>query len=281
MKVNNMQIENNTLGKPKSFYETKLNWNKDLTMQCGEKGIVASLSRNQSYITAFFEVFLKSPKTLIRGEGKTIEEAENNAWSKFEKISNCSHNFIRVDNTRDAVCNKCQVKSFNYFIPESKCFSCGKEHSDFVAYDYNYYCRKHYLEKESFILHEKEKLKIIEENKNQIFFTPEELYENLVFDYFFIKELTDRNLYFDSTEYLDHEKIRTISLHFYNFISDLCLKILKEKSKENKLELSDISKKFKIKDEFIMNTLFDIYIKQENCEEIDYFIKNKLLNYIS
>jgi hypothetical protein len=276
-----MKIENNTLGKPKSFYETKLNWDKDLTMQCGEKGIVASLSQNKSYITAFFEVFPKSPKIVIRGEGKTLEEAELEAWNKFEKISNCIHSYVKSKNTRDAFCEKCKITVSKYFAPESKCFICGKEHSDFIAYDHNYYCRSHYLDKESFILYENEKLKIIEENKDQIFFTSEELYENLVFDYFFIKELTDRNLYFDSIEYLDHEKIRTISLHFYNFISELCLNILKEKNKDNKLELSDISKKFKIKDSFIMNTLFDIYMKQEDISDIDYSIKKKLLNYIN
>ncbi len=126
-----MKIENNTLGKPKSFYETKLNWNKDLKMQCGEKGIVASLKRNNSYTTAFFEVFPKSPKIVIRGEGKTLEDAEMDAWNKFEKISNCVHSYVRVDNTREAFCKKCQIKVLNYFAPESKCFSCGKEHSDF------------------------------------------------------------------------------------------------------------------------------------------------------
>ena len=58
-------------------YECKYDWKDNCFVQCGDEGVV--LDKVDSYLTAFFEAFPKEPKTFIRGEGKTIAEAEKQA----------------------------------------------------------------------------------------------------------------------------------------------------------------------------------------------------------
>lgn len=65
-------------------FKCRYNWPEDCYVQCGEFGVV--ISDNGNYETAFFEAFPKQPKTFIRGEGKSIEEAETQAWREFQKL---------------------------------------------------------------------------------------------------------------------------------------------------------------------------------------------------
>jgi hypothetical protein len=44
------------------------------------------------YRTAFFEAFVNNPDTFIRGEGKTIEEAEQSAFTQFLAYKDCAGN---------------------------------------------------------------------------------------------------------------------------------------------------------------------------------------------
>ncbi|WP_195391070.1 hypothetical protein [Clostridium perfringens] len=48
---------------------------KNWTIHCSNTGIVFN-SKGDCYETAFFEVYPKDPDTFIRGQGKTINEAE-------------------------------------------------------------------------------------------------------------------------------------------------------------------------------------------------------------
>lgn len=74
-------------GERERSYDCQYQWPEDCYLQCGNEGIVFSNKGN--YLTAFFEVFPKTPATFIRGEGATIEEAEKAAWEKYQKIISC------------------------------------------------------------------------------------------------------------------------------------------------------------------------------------------------
>lgn len=92
-------------------------WPDDCFCQAGHKGIVFTPKGN--YETAFFEVFPKVPETFIRGEGPTIEVAEERAWSKYRKYLECAgHEFERKGYTNGVgFCKTCGMFSFNAFKP--------------------------------------------------------------------------------------------------------------------------------------------------------------------
>ncbi|WP_159953149.1 hypothetical protein [Rhizobium sp. 18065] len=73
-------------------YQPRHDWTGDTLVQWGASGIV--LGKNP-YSTAFFEAFpdekLSTAGGFIRGEGATIEEAEDNAYAKFVKQNGCNH----------------------------------------------------------------------------------------------------------------------------------------------------------------------------------------------
>ena len=93
-----------SFGKP---YDCIQPWPEDCGVQCGGMGLVLgrkdSLEKvlssdtplttlteeaadDKSYTTAFFEAFPRNPSCFIRGEGKTIEEAEEKAYQKLSLI---------------------------------------------------------------------------------------------------------------------------------------------------------------------------------------------------
>ncbi|MGE7622931.1 hypothetical protein ACQKMD_07700 [Viridibacillus sp. NPDC096237] len=59
-----------------------------VAIQGGDRGLVGT--REGTYITAFVEPFPKNPNTFIRGEDKTVAEAETKSWEKYQRIINCS-----------------------------------------------------------------------------------------------------------------------------------------------------------------------------------------------
>lgn len=74
------------------------------------------------YETCYFEAFPDVPKTFIRGEGKTMQEAETDAWNQFVKFSACiAHVF--TDHLPDqqpytngaGFCSKCGLFVSNLF----------------------------------------------------------------------------------------------------------------------------------------------------------------------
>ena len=77
---------------------------KNWTIHCSNTGIVFN-SKGDCYETAFFEVYpKKDPDTFIRGQGKTINEAEEEAWKQYEKIINChKHEFERRRDRKSVV----------------------------------------------------------------------------------------------------------------------------------------------------------------------------------
>lgn len=132
----------------KSFgppYDCKFEWPEDCFVQCGEKGIVLSgglekvfasdsipeladnLESNYSYTTAFFEAFPNNPNTFIRGEGKTVEEAELRTWEKYLSYQACAgHEFEagKYDNGA-GICKHCKMFGSKAIPAYDPCFKCG------------------------------------------------------------------------------------------------------------------------------------------------------------
>ena len=124
-------------------YSCQYDWPINCVVQCGD-GIVltgkpslvdaltdteaacAVLSgKAESYQTAFFEAFPRSPDTFLRGEGKTIEEAENACWNHYQKILVClKHEFER--RKRDdgyCYCKHCGLSGL-FLDPLHACAGC-------------------------------------------------------------------------------------------------------------------------------------------------------------
>jgi len=109
------------------IYEPTLGWPEDCYVQWGEDGVV--FSKDGSYSTAFFEAFPKVPNAFIRGEGKTIEEAERSAFKWFQAILSCDgHEFERRGRTDEyGYCKKCNLGMNGVFEPLTECFKCGEK----------------------------------------------------------------------------------------------------------------------------------------------------------
>jgi hypothetical protein len=124
-------------------YVCKNEWPEDCSCQGGTSGIV--FSKNGNYETAFFEAFPKEPKTFIRGEGKTVEEAEQNAWEQFQRNIKCiNHEFERRRYKNGCgICKHCGLFMSDVFEPDEHCKICGKP--TYLARDINseWYCEEH------------------------------------------------------------------------------------------------------------------------------------------
>lgn len=121
-------------------YECKHAWDDNMFVQCGGNGLV--IGKNQ-YRTAFFEAFPKKPSCFLRGEGATIEEAEQACWDKYQKVLTCDHEMERRDRTDGyAFCKHCSYSS-TVFEPLTKCCKCGVPTANASDKDEKYYCKKH------------------------------------------------------------------------------------------------------------------------------------------
>jgi len=126
-------------------YECKHEWPENCFVQCGGSGIVFSKSGN--YRTSFFEAFPKSPSCFLRGEGASIEEAEQNCWNKYQKVISCDHEMERRDRKDGyGYCKHCSYSSM-VFEPLTKCCKCGKPSNKTQDYKGNFYCDKHKVNK--------------------------------------------------------------------------------------------------------------------------------------
>jgi hypothetical protein len=107
------------------------------------KGLSEGIANKESYTTAFFEAFPKEPSCFLRGEGKTIEDAEESCWIKYQKVLNCNHEMERRDRTDGyGYCKHCSYSSM-VFEPLTKCCKCNKPTAFSKDYKDKYYCEKH------------------------------------------------------------------------------------------------------------------------------------------
>lgn len=67
--------------------EARHPWPEDMFIQGGKRGVVFVRGTSDTYWTAFVEAFPGG--TFIRGQGATVEEAEDAAWAKYQTFLNC------------------------------------------------------------------------------------------------------------------------------------------------------------------------------------------------
>lgn len=60
-------------------------WPDDVFLQGGTRGVV--FTNGEPYRTAFVEAFPSG--TFLRGEGKTVAEAEDACWERYQRIVQC------------------------------------------------------------------------------------------------------------------------------------------------------------------------------------------------
>lgn len=99
-----------------SEYQPRHEWPGDTLVQWGGRGVV--LGKNP-YTTAFFEAFPDKKLTagggFIRGEGKTIEEAEDDAFAQFTRETSCQHLWGRENYTNSGqLCRHCRAFRFGH-----------------------------------------------------------------------------------------------------------------------------------------------------------------------
>lgn len=147
-------------------------WPEDCFCQCGGNGLVfenismeevfaepskaidlrASIENQQPEApkdvqvrrTAFFEAFPQNPKTFLRGEGKTVGEAEEDCWKRYQKILNCDgHEFERRNRTDGyCFCRHCGL-SGTFMEPTTNCRKCGRPAAYGTDKHGNWYCEDH------------------------------------------------------------------------------------------------------------------------------------------
>ncbi len=136
-----MKTARNSSNKP---YECKQPWPEEIFVQCGGHGLVIDAKVPEgSYTTAFFEAFPKAPSCFLRGEGATVEEAEEKCWNKYQKVLTCDHEMERRDRTDGyAYCKHCSYAS-TVFAPLTKCCKCNTPTAYTQDYRGKIYCKKH------------------------------------------------------------------------------------------------------------------------------------------
>lgn len=100
-------------------------WPADCYIQGGGSGLVFSSSG--SYNTAFVEAFPRNPNTFIRGEGATVEEADDAAWAKFERYLACPEHMFSAGSYRNGcgTCTRCGMFGSMVFTAEQLGRFCG------------------------------------------------------------------------------------------------------------------------------------------------------------
>ena len=121
----------------------------DAFVQGGHNGLVIDRTdTTKSYRTAFVEAFVDN--SFVRGEGKTIQEADDACWDKIVKQRSCSeHEFIPRSYTNGAgFCKHCGYFASKHFTGEDLgqlCDVCGDGCLEFRIYKTEkWYCAEHY-----------------------------------------------------------------------------------------------------------------------------------------
>lgn len=130
------------------------NWNDNVFLQAGHKGLVFVRGTNKSYETCFVEAFPENGG-FFRGEGATVEEAELNAWNKYYASQKCVEHEWETRGYKNGAgfckhCNMFESGVFDVKIVGEPCGTCGV--GTFYAHLYSddengsYYCEQHCAE---------------------------------------------------------------------------------------------------------------------------------------
>lgn len=127
-------------------YDTLMPWPESVQkLQYGRDGIV--FNKETSYKTAFFEAFM--PNIFARGEGKSVEEAERNAYTSLKEQMVCQHDYIPFGFDKSSgKCNKCNHVEPNMFPSNKFCKVCNKPHVRFCIGKESF-CIEHFANKEN------------------------------------------------------------------------------------------------------------------------------------
>jgi hypothetical protein len=68
-------------------YVSRLPWPENVGLQGGSRGVVFCADGSPTYETAFVEAFCYG--TFLRGEGSTLQEADDACWSRFITLMAC------------------------------------------------------------------------------------------------------------------------------------------------------------------------------------------------
>lgn len=120
-------------------HQAQFEW-VDVHLTGGAKGIVGTSTGDY-----FVEVYPKNLRTFIRGEGKTVAEAEIDAWEQYQRILNCqNHEFERKGYKNGAgIFKHCNLFKRGVFEPSEKCVICNCSTFWVADIDGNYYCEEH------------------------------------------------------------------------------------------------------------------------------------------
>ena len=154
----------------KELYNCQQNWPEACFCQCGGDGVVftdkssiektlgdssevketlkAVLGQETSkshYRTAFFEAFPRDPNCFLRGEGSTVQDAELDAWNKYQNILSCpEHAWTRRGRTDGyCFCSKCPLSGM-FVEPLTKCETCRTPTAFRTDKNDKYFCLNHY-----------------------------------------------------------------------------------------------------------------------------------------
>lgn len=106
-------------------YHTQFPWEDVIEgIQGGTRGIVFKRD-GESYRTAFVEVWGKQV-TFVRGEGKTIAEAEESAWNQCQRFIACSNHEYEPRNYKNGAgfCKNCGRFASKVFTAEQLGITC-------------------------------------------------------------------------------------------------------------------------------------------------------------
>lgn len=94
-------------------------WPEHCFVQGGSTG-VALRPDGTPYRTAFVEVFPAEPRTFLRGEGVSIQEAEDACWAIYQRVIACAHKeFDRAGYTNGGgLCKTCGMFWAEAFEPQ-------------------------------------------------------------------------------------------------------------------------------------------------------------------
>ncbi|WP_216726131.1 hypothetical protein [Hymenobacter siberiensis] len=130
-------------------YECKKDWPDNCFVQAGNCGIVFDAKHEEGgYETAFFEAFPKYQQgsTFIRGEGKTIEEAEASAFAQHLRFKDCTHAEgydARGYTNGCGFCKTCGMFASKVIPLTTHCVVCDALTQDAEDKHGNYYCDAH------------------------------------------------------------------------------------------------------------------------------------------
>jgi len=156
IRLSSSKIIEDASGTPHLVYdviESLHPWSEHKLLQGGINGAVLVTDPTRaSYRTAFVETFIDN--TFIRGEGNTLEEAENKAWHKYQARMNCEQHEWEAGTYKNgaAICRKCGTFERHVFSAEDLnqyCSVCRvPTYYHFEVQDngetYLFFCEEHY-----------------------------------------------------------------------------------------------------------------------------------------